>query len=154
MHPNGQLPAYEWNFADVNPPVHAWAALRVYEIDKRRTGKGDRGEARYFAAIAVFQYSSARDDIHSNNERSSPLPELTRPPIALLTSRLPYFPASAPASITERSEVGRDPNQACTTGTVRSSPWSPSRLRASTRSCLKLRNPSLPFPPDRRVADY
>jgi hypothetical protein len=32
MHPNGQLPAYEWNFGDVNPPVHAWAALRVYEI--------------------------------------------------------------------------------------------------------------------------
>ncbi len=42
MHPNGQLPAYEWNFGDVNPPVHAWAALRVYEIDKRQTGKGDR----------------------------------------------------------------------------------------------------------------
>jgi len=33
MHPNGQLPAYEWNFGDVNPPVHAWAALRVFEID-------------------------------------------------------------------------------------------------------------------------
>ena len=32
MHPNGQLPAYEWSFRDVNPPVHAWAALRVYEI--------------------------------------------------------------------------------------------------------------------------
>ncbi|HYH92225.1 MAG TPA: hypothetical protein VD763_03615 [Candidatus Saccharimonadales bacterium] len=36
MHPNGQLPAYEWSFGDVNPPVHAWAALRVYEIDGRR----------------------------------------------------------------------------------------------------------------------
>ena len=33
MHPNGQLPAYEWDFGDVNPPVHAWAALRVFEID-------------------------------------------------------------------------------------------------------------------------
>jgi hypothetical protein len=33
MHPNGQLPAYEWNFSDVNPPVHAWAALRVFELD-------------------------------------------------------------------------------------------------------------------------
>jgi hypothetical protein len=33
MHPNGQLPAYEWNFSDTNPPVHAWAALRVYELD-------------------------------------------------------------------------------------------------------------------------
>ncbi len=37
MHPNGQLPAYEWSFSDVNPPVHAWAALRVYEI----AGDGD-----------------------------------------------------------------------------------------------------------------
>jgi hypothetical protein len=36
MHPNGQLPAYEWSFGDVNPPVHAWAALRVFEIDGRR----------------------------------------------------------------------------------------------------------------------
>jgi hypothetical protein len=36
MHPNGQLPAYEWSFSDVNPPVHAWAALRVFELDGRR----------------------------------------------------------------------------------------------------------------------
>jgi hypothetical protein len=42
LHPNGQLPAYEWNFTDVNPPVHAWATLFVYEIDKARTGTGDR----------------------------------------------------------------------------------------------------------------
>lgn len=42
MHPNGQLPAYEWNFSDVNPPVHAWAAWRVYKIDAKMTGKGDR----------------------------------------------------------------------------------------------------------------
>jgi Glycosyl hydrolase family 63 C-terminal domain len=42
MHPNGQIPAYEWAFGDVNPPVHAWAAWRVYKIEKKRTGKGDR----------------------------------------------------------------------------------------------------------------
>ncbi len=42
MHPNGQIPAYEWAFGDVNPPVHAWAAWRVYKIDKKRRGKGDR----------------------------------------------------------------------------------------------------------------
>jgi hypothetical protein len=42
MHPNGQLPAYEWAFGDVNPPVHAWAAWRVYKIEKKRTGVGDR----------------------------------------------------------------------------------------------------------------
>jgi hypothetical protein len=42
MHPNGQIPAYEWSFGDVNPPVHAWAAWRVYKIDKKRKGVGDR----------------------------------------------------------------------------------------------------------------
>jgi glycogen debranching enzyme len=41
MHPNGQLPAYEWALGDVNPPVHAWAAWRVYKIEKKRTGKAD-----------------------------------------------------------------------------------------------------------------
>jgi hypothetical protein len=41
MHPNGQLPAYEWAFGDVNPPVHAWAALRVYKIEKKQRGVGD-----------------------------------------------------------------------------------------------------------------
>jgi hypothetical protein len=42
MHPNGQLPAYEWAFDDVNPPVHAWAAYRIYKIEaKRRGGIGD-----------------------------------------------------------------------------------------------------------------
>ena len=42
MHPNGQIPAYEWAFGDVNPPVHAWAAWRVYKIEKKRKGIGDR----------------------------------------------------------------------------------------------------------------
>jgi hypothetical protein len=41
MHPNGQLPAYEWALGDVNPPVHAWAAWRVYKIDKKQRGSGD-----------------------------------------------------------------------------------------------------------------
>ena len=42
MHPNGQIPAYEWEFGDVNPPVHGWAAWRVYKIDqKMNCGKGD-----------------------------------------------------------------------------------------------------------------
>lgn len=42
MHPNGQLPAYEWALGDVNPPVHAWAAWRVYKIEEKRRGTGDR----------------------------------------------------------------------------------------------------------------
>jgi hypothetical protein len=41
MHPNGQMPAYEWAFGDVNPPVHAWAAWRVFQIDRQRGGRGD-----------------------------------------------------------------------------------------------------------------
>jgi hypothetical protein len=42
LHPNGQLPAYEWDFSDVNPPVQAWAALRLYDLERRLHGKGDR----------------------------------------------------------------------------------------------------------------
>jgi hypothetical protein len=42
QHPNGQLPAYEWEFSDTNPPVHAWAVWRVYNMEKQRTGRGDR----------------------------------------------------------------------------------------------------------------
>jgi hypothetical protein len=41
MHPNGQIPAYEWNFSDVNPPVHAWGVWYVYQADKKKTGKPD-----------------------------------------------------------------------------------------------------------------
>ena len=41
MHPNGQIPAYEWNFGDVNPPVHAWATIFTYRLEKARSGKGD-----------------------------------------------------------------------------------------------------------------
>ncbi|MBK6338000.1 MAG: hypothetical protein IPF60_20605 [Betaproteobacteria bacterium] len=41
LHPNGQIPAYEWNFGDVNPPVHAWATLYVYPEERPRRGKGD-----------------------------------------------------------------------------------------------------------------
>ncbi|WP_036536791.1 MGH1-like glycoside hydrolase domain-containing protein [Neosynechococcus sphagnicola] len=42
MHPNGQLPAYEWAFGDVNPPVHAWGTWRVYKIEEKLRGQGDR----------------------------------------------------------------------------------------------------------------
>jgi hypothetical protein len=42
LHPNGQIPAYEWTFSDVNPPVHAWAALKVYRGERMQRGEGDR----------------------------------------------------------------------------------------------------------------
>jgi len=49
MHPNGQLPAYEWAFGDVNPPVHAWAAWRVFQIDRRQ--RGDQGDIKFLERI-------------------------------------------------------------------------------------------------------
>jgi Glycosyl hydrolase family 63 C-terminal domain len=42
MHPNGQIPAYEWNFGDVNPPVHAWSTIFTYRLEKAQKGEGDR----------------------------------------------------------------------------------------------------------------
>ena len=69
MHPNGQIPAYEWNFADVNPPVHAWAALRVYQIEKARTGKGDRLflERVFLKLLLNFDWWVNRKDALGNN---------------------------------------------------------------------------------------
>jgi hypothetical protein len=49
MHPNGQLPAYEWNFGDVNPPVHAWATWRVFQIDRRQ--RGDCGDLAFLERV-------------------------------------------------------------------------------------------------------
>ncbi|WP_151087903.1 MGH1-like glycoside hydrolase domain-containing protein [Hymenobacter baengnokdamensis] len=49
MHPNGQLPAYEWRFGDVNPPVHAWAAFRVFKMDQKR--RGDAGDTDFLQTV-------------------------------------------------------------------------------------------------------
>ena len=69
MHPNGQLPAYEWNFSDVNPPVHAWAAHRVYQIERRMTGKGDFAYLeRIFRKLLInFTWWVNRKDTSGNN---------------------------------------------------------------------------------------
>jgi hypothetical protein len=91
MHPNGQLPAYEWAFGDVNPPVHAWAAWRVYKIDKKRAGKGDRAflERVFHKLLLNFTWWVNRKDADGMNifqggflgldniglfDRSAPLP--------------------------------------------------------------------------------
>ena len=69
MHPNGQLPAYEWAFSDVNPPVHAWAALRVYKIEKRTTGKADRDflERVFHKLLLNFTWWVNRKDSEGRN---------------------------------------------------------------------------------------
>jgi Mannosylglycerate hydrolase MGH1-like glycoside hydrolase domain/Glycosyl hydrolase family 63 C-terminal domain len=92
MHPNGQLPAYEWAFGDVNPPVHAWAAWRVYEIDcAQRGGQGDRAflERVFHRLMLNFTWWVNRKDVDGRNifeggflgldnigifDRSAPLP--------------------------------------------------------------------------------
>jgi hypothetical protein len=69
MHPNGQLPAYEWAFGDVNPPVHAWAALRVYQIERKRKGRGDRDflERVFHKLLLNFTWWVNRKDAEGMN---------------------------------------------------------------------------------------
>ena len=69
MKPDGQIPAYEWNFSDVNPPVQAWAALEVYRIEKEQTGKGDIGFLkRIFQKLLInFTWWVNRKDANGNN---------------------------------------------------------------------------------------
>jgi hypothetical protein len=92
QHPNGQIPAYEWNFGDVNPPVHAWATMQLYLFDKTANkGKGDREflEFAFNKLLANFTWWVNRKDRAGNNcfdggflgldnigvfDRSSPLP--------------------------------------------------------------------------------
>ena len=91
QHPNGQLPAYEWAFSDANPPVHAWAAWRVYEIDRAIMGKADREflELVFHKLLLNFSWWVNRKDADGRNifqggflgldnvgifDRSAPLP--------------------------------------------------------------------------------
>ncbi|SOE20604.1 Glycosyl hydrolase family 63 C-terminal domain-containing protein [Spirosomataceae bacterium TFI 002] len=69
MHPNGQIPAYEWNFSDVNPPVHAWATWKVYEIDKKNTGVGDVAflERIFHKLLLNFTWWVNQKDEEGNN---------------------------------------------------------------------------------------
>jgi hypothetical protein len=69
LHPNGQIPAYEWAFSDVNPPVHAWAALRVYQIEAKRRGTADRDflERIFHKLLLNFTWWVNRKDFEGNN---------------------------------------------------------------------------------------
>jgi hypothetical protein len=70
MHPNGQIPAYEWNFSDVNPPVHAWATWKVYEIDKNaNNGVGDLDflEKVFHKLLINFTWWVNQKDEEGNN---------------------------------------------------------------------------------------
>jgi hypothetical protein len=91
LHPNGQLPAYEWNFGDVNPPVHAWSTIFTYRLDKARRGQGDIDwlERSFQKLLLNFTWWVNRKDRSGKNvfeggflgldnigvfDRSSPLP--------------------------------------------------------------------------------
>ncbi|HMC99795.1 MAG TPA: hypothetical protein VKH37_06575, partial [Ferruginibacter sp.] len=69
MHPNGQLPAYEWSFSDANPPVHAWASWRVYQLDKKNMGKPDVAflESVFHKLLLNFTWWVNRKDAQGNN---------------------------------------------------------------------------------------
>ncbi|HEV8269100.1 MAG TPA: glucosidase, partial [Thermoanaerobaculia bacterium] len=69
MHPNGQLPAYEWAFGDVNPPVHAWAAWRVYQIERSMHGRADRAflESVFHKLMLNFTWWVNRKDAAGKN---------------------------------------------------------------------------------------
>jgi Glycosyl hydrolase family 63 C-terminal domain len=69
QHPNGQIPAYEWNFSDVNPPVLAWAAWRVFQIERKQRGQGDRAflETIFHKMLIAFTWWVNRKDSEGNN---------------------------------------------------------------------------------------
>ncbi|HLX60196.1 MAG TPA: glucosidase [Planctomycetota bacterium] len=69
QHPNGQIPAYEWEFSDLNPPVHAWACWRVYNAELKRTGKRDRAwlERCYHKLLINFAWWVNKVDSEGNN---------------------------------------------------------------------------------------
>ena len=69
MKPDGQLPAYEWNFSDVNPPVQAWAAMQVYNIEKKQKGTGDiHFLKKVFQKLLInFTWWINRKDVNGNN---------------------------------------------------------------------------------------
>ena len=69
MHPNGQIPAYEWAFSDVNPPVHAWAAYQVYKIEEHLKGQGDRDflERIFQKLLLNFTWWVNRKDYEGQN---------------------------------------------------------------------------------------
>ncbi len=69
MQPNGQLPAYEWAFSDVNPPVHAWAALRVYRMEQKLYGRSDRQflERVFHKLLLNFTWWVNRKDMEGKN---------------------------------------------------------------------------------------
>src|SRR6478672_6416485 len=69
QHPNGQLPAYEWNFGDVNPPVVGWAAWRVFQIERKQTGQGDRAflETIFHKLLLAFTWWVNRKDSEGKN---------------------------------------------------------------------------------------
>ncbi|MDP4261614.1 MAG: glucosidase [Bacteroidota bacterium] len=69
MKPDGQLPSYEWNFSDVNPPVQAWAAMQVYNIEKKKRGTGDINFLKkiFHKLLINFTWWINRKDVNGNN---------------------------------------------------------------------------------------
>ena len=142
LHPNGQMPAYEWNFGDVNPPVHAWATLQLYLIDKER--RGDDGDIEFLK----YAFSKLLRQLHLVGQPQGPhrrqrlrgrLPRprqhrRLRPLRAAAHRRLPRAGRRhrldgvlQPADAAHRGRTGR-----CTSRCTRSSSRSSSSTRCSS----------------------
>ena len=127
LHPNGQIPAYEWNFGDVNPPVHAWATLFVYAARGRRRGEGDLEFLE-----RVFQQAAA--ELHLVGQPQGPRRQAT-------SSR-----AASSGSTTSASSTAA---RRCRPAATSSRPTARPGWRCSARTCceiaveLALRRPGL-----------
>ena len=113
LHPSGQLPAYEWNFSDVNPPVHAWATLLVYETELEQRGNGRR-------RVAEGRVPEAPRELHLVDQPQGPRPVAT-------SSR-----AASSASTTSASSTGAHRSRPAATS---SSPTAPRGWPSSRSPC-------------------
>jgi hypothetical protein len=129
MHPNGQLPAYEWAFGDVNPPVHAWAAMRVYQIERRATGIEDTAflERVFHKLLINFTWWVNRKDAEGRERLPGWVPwPRTTSGYSIGASSCPEVPASTRAT----ARAG----WRCSASTCWRSPWSSPAMTTRTRT--------------------
>ena len=125
MHPNGQLPAYEWTFGDVNPPVHAWAALRVFEID---------GVDRLRRSSSASSTSCCSTSRGGSTARTPPATTSSRAASSASTTSAPSTAPPPCRSTAASSSPTAPPGWPCTASTCWRSPWCSPSTTTPTRT--------------------